>query len=133
MPFLSIDAVKFGSVFEMLILSYAITYRVKILKEENELYKENIKKYLDKIYVLQNSVGEENEIDETALKEKFNLSIRELEVLQLIYKGYINKKIAETLFISTNTVKYHIKNIYDKLEIRSKKEVVHIISEIQNT
>ncbi|QTE23218.1 helix-turn-helix transcriptional regulator [Polaribacter cellanae] len=37
-----------------------------------------------------------------------------------------NKEIAEALFISVNTVKYHVKNIYDKLNIKSRREAQNI-------
>ena len=47
------------------------------------------------------------------------LSPREIEVLVLIVKGYINKEIAEMLCISLTTVISHRKNIMDKLELRS--------------
>lgn len=42
------------------------------------------------------------------------LSIREVEILGLIMQGYTNKKIAEKLFISFETVRSHRKNILDK-------------------
>jgi len=48
------------------------------------------------------------------------LSERELEVLALIAAGLKNKEIAEQLFISLNTVLYHIKNIYDKLGVNKR-------------
>ena len=48
------------------------------------------------------------------------LSERELEVLALVAAGLKNKEIAEQLFISLNTVLYHIKNIYDKLGVRKR-------------
>lgn len=43
-------------------------------------------------------------------------SERELEVLQQVYEGATNKQIAQQLFISENTVKTHLKNIYIKLD-----------------
>lgn len=50
------------------------------------------------------------------------LNQRQQEVLELIARGLSNKEIAEKLFISENTVKYHIKNIYLLLEIKDRKE-----------
>ncbi|WP_243765975.1 response regulator transcription factor [Polaribacter cellanae] len=55
-----------------------------------------------------------------------NLSYREEEVLQLLVDNKTNKEIAEALFISVNTVKYHVKNIYDKLNIKSRREAQNI-------
>lgn len=47
------------------------------------------------------------------------LSVRETEVLALVVKGYINKEIADHLYISLPTVITHRKNICDKLHLRS--------------
>ncbi len=51
------------------------------------------------------------------------LSRRELEVLQLIAKGYNNLQIGEELFIAESTVKKHVSNIYMKLEQNTRAEV----------
>jgi LuxR family maltose regulon positive regulatory protein len=50
------------------------------------------------------------------------LSDRELEALHLIAEDLSNQEIADKLFISLNTVKTHIKNIYMKLEVDSRKQ-----------
>ena len=47
---------------------------------------------------------------------------REQEILQCIARGWSNKKIAEELFISENTVKNHIRNILEKLQLNSRIE-----------
>ena len=52
------------------------------------------------------------------------LTNRESEVLQLLCKGKSYKMIAATLFVSEETVHSHIKNIYRKLQVRSKSEAV---------
>ncbi|MDT4010992.1 MULTISPECIES: nitrate respiration regulation response regulator NreC [Staphylococcus] len=52
------------------------------------------------------------------------LSKRELEVLPLIAKGYGNKDIAEKLFISVKTVEAHKTHIMQKLELKTKPELV---------
>ena len=51
-----------------------------------------------------------------------NFSSRELEVLKCLAAGSSNEKIAEQLFISKNTVKTHIQNIYHKLEVNNRRE-----------
>lgn len=55
------------------------------------------------------------------------LTSREAEVCQLLLKGYTNKEVANELFISINTVKKHIQNIYDKLSIRNRSELSRIL------
>lgn len=52
------------------------------------------------------------------------LSVREIEVLELISKGLSNKEIAEKLFISLSTVKTHINNIYKILEVKNRRDAI---------
>ena len=53
------------------------------------------------------------------------LAKRELEIAQLAAKGDSNQKIAEELYLSVNTVKMHLKNIFRKLEIEKRSELVN--------
>jgi DNA-binding NarL/FixJ family response regulator len=53
-----------------------------------------------------------------------HLTARELEVLKLAAEGRANREIARRLFISENTVKNHIRNILDKLQLHSRMEAV---------
>ncbi|MDQ6902596.1 MAG: response regulator transcription factor [Bacteroidota bacterium] len=55
---------------------------------------------------------------------KENLSDREREVLQWLSKGFSYKEIAEKLFISVETVRTHIRNIYEKLHAGNKMEAL---------
>lgn len=52
------------------------------------------------------------------------LTRRENEILSYIVSGITNERIASELFISTQTVRNHIKNIYEKLQVHSKAQVV---------
>jgi LuxR family maltose regulon positive regulatory protein len=52
------------------------------------------------------------------------LSERELEILRLIATGRSNPEIAEALYLSLNTVKWHAKNLYGKLNVSSRIEAV---------
>ena len=62
-------------------------------------------------------------------KEKeFNLSKRELEILELLSAGFRNKDIADKLFISTHTVRSHIYHIYEKLHVQSRVEAINKLS-----
>ncbi len=57
-------------------------------------------------------------------KEEFSITKREIEVLELIVDGYNNKEISDKLFISIETVRNHIRHIYEKLHVHSKSEAV---------
>ena len=57
------------------------------------------------------------------------LSRREQEILPYLLEGNTNKMIAVKLSLSENTVKTHVKNIYSKLEVRSRNELLHLVLE----
>ena len=61
---------------------------------------------------------------EPGIKESFDLSTREKEILTCLVKGMSYKMIADTCFISIETVNVHIRNIYKKLHVHSKSEAV---------
>jgi DNA-binding NarL/FixJ family response regulator len=56
--------------------------------------------------------------------EDYHLSDREKQVLQLLVDGYSYKMIASEMFIAIDTVRSHIKKIYEKLHVNSKSEAV---------
>lgn len=58
------------------------------------------------------------------------LSEREFELSQLVYDGNTNTQIAEKLFISINTVKTHLKNIYLKLDANTRIDVINRLREL---
>ena len=64
-----------------------------------------------------------NEIDPKQLA-KLGLSKREYEILQLITEGLSNQQIAGKLFISENTIKKHISNLFLKLDVERRTEAV---------
>jgi DNA-binding NarL/FixJ family response regulator len=64
-----------------------------------------------------------------SLVQEVLLSERETEVLKLVAKGYVNKEIAHKLTISPATVGTHIKNLYRKLSVHSRVQVVRAAQE----
>ncbi len=109
--------IKIGAFIEMIILSIAVLYRMNTIKEENEFMKQEIITYSN---LLKNK-NEKNPTHKVAENIK-NLSLREREIFDLILMGKSNKEIASSVNISINTVKFHIKNIYEKLHIKNRKE-----------
>lgn len=107
--------IKIGAFSEMIILSIAVLYRMKVLREENLHMKNEIFKFSKELE------------KRDSLKNKVDfLSLREREIFDLIVLIKTNKEIANELNVSVNTVKFHIKNIYEKLDIKSRKEVLTI-------
>lgn len=68
-------------------------------------------------------------IEAFTLREKTNeyfqdLSRREQEILDLLSRGYRYKEIADKLYVSLETVRTHIRNIYEKLQVNSRAEAL---------
>jgi DNA-binding NarL/FixJ family response regulator len=59
---------------------------------------------------------------EPSLLEEVKLSKRETEILELLCEGLANKEIADRLDISVETVRVHLKHVYEKLHVRSRTE-----------
>lgn len=90
------------------------------VKDELQLRLEKEQKiFLDKII---------KSFDEGTVVKKLDmieiLSIREMEVLKYLKEGKTNLEIADSLFVSVNTVKTHLLNIYTKLDVHSRSEAL---------
>jgi DNA-binding NarL/FixJ family response regulator len=59
------------------------------------------------------------------VQNQYNLSARENEILALLSKGFRYKEIGAQLFISTETVRTHVRNIYEKLQVQSRTEALN--------
>ncbi|CAL2083582.1 LuxR family transcriptional regulator [Tenacibaculum sp. 190524A02b] len=57
-------------------------------------------------------------------KTKIKLKPREIEILQLSARGYTLEEIGEKIFVSSNTVKFHRKKIFEKMEVHSISEAI---------
>jgi ATP/maltotriose-dependent transcriptional regulator MalT len=65
-----------------------------------------------------------SEIIVKKLMDDFELTQREAEVMDLLARGCHNNEIAGKLFVSDNTIKYHIKNIYIKLDVKNRVQAL---------
>ncbi|MGN0704896.1 MAG: helix-turn-helix transcriptional regulator [Lentihominibacter sp.] len=63
------------------------------------------------------------------IAQTHNLTHREREVMELAYEGLTNPEIAEELVISKYTVKHHMHNIFEKLDISTRMELVHLVNQ----
>lgn len=105
---------KIGGLIQIIVLWLAVIFREKDLRTKNKAMKKEIISFSD-------AIKKQNGGSDSLNK----LSFREKEIFDLIVQGESNKMIAEKLNISVNTVKFHIKKIYDKLQIKSRREVVN--------
>lgn len=74
--------------------------------------------------------GKEPGTIDDAMLEELGISKREYEVLQLIAKGMTNKQVADVLFVSENTIKTHIANLFAKLDVNRRTQAVQRAKEL---
>lgn len=120
-------------------ISYKENY-LRIFLDEGEYLKNIILREKEKLIsrlgkdqaVFLNSIikdfGEREDIENADINEI--LSIREMEVLKYLRVGLNNTEIANSLFVSVNTVKTHLLNIYTKLEVHSRTEALAKANEL---
>jgi len=69
--------------------------------------------------------------DIDGLAEKYKITKREMEVIELISRGKTNKEIADILFISVDTVKDHNYKIFQKTGVKNRIQLVNLINNLQ--
>jgi ATP/maltotriose-dependent transcriptional regulator MalT len=99
-----------------------------VIRHKNQKMKQ-MKTELQHFLLHEKKTGNSNQSHQEISVEKWGLTTRESEILHHLEKGCSNAKIAETLFISENTVKFHIKNIYIKLNVKNRLEAILRCSE----
>ena len=66
------------------------------------------------------------------LEEGISFTPREQEILKGIYEGLSNQELSQVQFVSTNTIKTHVKNIYSKLSVHNRSDAIIRIRELLN-
>ncbi len=127
---LVLSSLELGGALEIVLLSFALAYRIKGMQEENTLIRSQLKEYISQVLILeakmQSAPSKEENILENKIEsiaDKHELTARETDVFLYLAKGVSNKKIADELFVSINTVKFHTRNIYEKLDIKKRNEI----------
>ena len=97
------------------------------LKEE--VLRNQVASMQDQVWRLTRNDPGKSEVTLQKLNEQLinPLTSREMEVLELILQNAPNPEIAEKLFISINTVKFHLKNLYEKLDVENRRQAVQLI------
>ena len=65
--------------------------------------------------------------EDIAMEHK--LTPREKEVMEFVYRGFNNAEIADELYISQNTVKHHVYNLFKKLQVKNRIELICLLQE----
>jgi len=123
-----------GSIFSILLIT-TLVFSIYLLRKNKKLELEyqnsELQKHILQINKLEDLVNNNSSIppklDSIKIKN-YELSKREAEVLELITNGFSNDEIAEKLFVSKNTVKTHIKNIYSKLDVKNRIQAMKKIN-----
>jgi ATP/maltotriose-dependent transcriptional regulator MalT len=84
------------------------------------------RRYVD---LLEGPMASELAVDFAAINNKLvdPLTEREFETFTLSLAGQTNQEIANKLFVSINTVKFHLRNVYAKLGVSNRKEAVEYV------
>lgn len=59
------------------------------------------------------------------IETEYNLTTREIQILKLLADGYLYRQVAESLHISIDTVRTHIRHVYEKLQVQSKVQALN--------
>lgn len=122
----SVVAAQANASFLVALLSYALTVSAIITLNDRNFIEGRLFRDLDA--AVPDQVNFES-IDEKCAEigAEHKLTKREVEVMKLLCKGRSKSYIAETLFISENTVRSHARHIYQKLNVHSKQEMMDLL------
>ncbi|WP_111707206.1 tetratricopeptide repeat protein [Lutibacter citreus] len=120
------------SIIGFLIVS-VLGYLMYLYRRNSDLEIENknseLQNYLHQIKKLKKEAKNKSDIS-TESFEEYGLSKREIEVFNHITQGLSNDEIAEKMFVSKNTIKTHIKNIYSKLDVKNRIQAIKKVNSI---
>jgi len=123
-----ISLVALIGILVVLILAGTIIFYIQ--KQKSRLKDELLSKEIDELRLQINTFIEgkpdDLEITRDEINKKLNqpLTEREFEVLELALSDKNNREIAEIVFLSVNTIKFHLKHIYNKLGVSNRKEAL---------
>lgn len=119
----NLESLKQLSILLTLIIIMLVFLSVILWKRNTVLDYETlqIKSKLSQYETVADSGKDLKQIQEEHKHQALILNERQQKIVDLLAFGYSNKQIADKLFISENTVKYHIKNIYHVLHVKDRK------------
>jgi len=118
-------------IFVILLLTIAgAVISFQIIKSKNERITRMVLEMRNYMLMLKNDRSSANThmLSENekipSLMDQFSFTRREAEIMNLILEGMTNEEIAEKVFVSQNTIKFHIKNIYLKLDVKNRVQAL---------
>jgi DNA-binding CsgD family transcriptional regulator len=122
LKWLELRFIIFDHSFEIYIGSIAVIFTALGIWLALKLSKPKIETVVveKEVYVTRN----EKFFLDTSLVSQLEISKRELEILSLLAQGHSNQEIAGKLFVSLSTVKTHIQNLFEKLDVKRRTQAV---------
>jgi len=112
-------------IFILILFSVILFSVYKLRQKKNHIkmltIQKEISNYVREISILKEHQSHSEEEIKQRIKQ-WELTEREQDILFYITQGLTNKEIADKIFVSINTVKTHVKNIYVKLDVRNRTE-----------
>jgi len=116
-----IDYILYGVILSLLLLLFFSVRLYQSNKTKRILVEKENTRIHDEIERLTQALDEKG--NATLNLSNYNLTDRQKEIIELIRSGLTNKEIAAKLFISENTVKYHLKIIYEILDVEHRSAI----------
>ena len=116
-----IDYILYGVIISLLLLLYFSVRLYQSNKAKRILVEKENTRIHDEIERLTQALDEKG--NATLNLSNYSLTDRQKEIIELIRSGLTNKEIATKLFISENTVKYHLKIIYEILDVEHRSAI----------
>ena len=120
-----------GLVIILLLVFFTLRHKKqKAEQEAQELQLEALKERFMELHTSPADIAVNLDLSELNKKLHNPLTEREFDTLRLTLEGKSNPEISDQLFISVNTVKYHLKNTYSKLGVNNRKEAFQYMLQV---
>ncbi len=124
-------AIGGGMVIVLLVVFFTLRYKKqKAEQEAQELQLEALKERFIELHTSPADIAVNLDLSDLNGKLHNPLTEREFDTLRLTLEGKSNPEISDQLFISVNTVKYHLKNTYSKLGVNNRKEAFQYMLQV---
>jgi DNA-binding CsgD family transcriptional regulator len=131
--FLPYIVVKFSLLFAGIVILFGLAFYSRAIRSSEVSYETRLDAFASSVSSLKSelalkSVNTALELEDLySLRDKYELSKRETEVVLEVVNGLTNSQVAEKLFVSVNTVKFHLKNVFVKLNVNSRRGLCELV------
>ncbi len=125
--------VKFSLLFAGIVILFGLAFYSRAVRSSQVSYESRLDAFASSVSSLKSELALKSrntslEIDDLYfLRESYELSKREVEVVLEVVSGLTNSEVADKLFVSVNTVKFHLKNVFVKTNVNSRKGLYDLV------